>query len=343
MLSKRKRNTKNKVRFEQTLFRRQLQTRRNYRRVTHSSSLSIRRSEAVHFFQILFSVACAAFLVYLFFLPNFFTLKSVAVVGGTTAEQTQLVSTMQSFLQTKYKSIFPLSNPLFATSPRVSDFILANNSSVLRVTSVHKNIFKRELSVQVEFRQPLFLLSAGDRTYTVAQDGVVFGEMSSGSPIPKNLQKILTSSDVQPIVGQKYLQENVLHTTKALKDTFFSTTGLGTDFVEFTSRADYFTNKHFTNGATSELALHTYASRERKIPAFIVFYDTNSDVDRAIVNTKLLLDSLNPDKLHALAYIDMRFKNKGFVCTVGAPCIDQPSQIESADTSTHATTDSLKK
>ena len=79
----------------------------------------------------------------------------------------------------------------------------------------------------------------------------------------------------------------------------------------------------------NEIWLYVPKTADLNGPTYTIRFDLTSDLADSLINLKALLEQMPPARKNALVYIDMRFKDKSFLCLVGSPCaVSHTSVVE---------------
>ena len=69
-----------------------------------------------------------------------------------------------------------------------------------------------------------------------------------------------------------------------------------------------------------DIIVYTEKDPQGVYAPFKIILDIQSNIAETFERLQLLLSQQSPDRLKNLSYIDMRFKQKGFICLENAPC-----------------------
>lgn len=291
-------------RFQNTKFRHQLNNQRNYKRRgeplpngTLDKLLSKIGLGSWYARGISFIVLAA--LVYLFYIPNPLYIKTVAITG---ADDQAINNTVNVFLEKKVP--WPQKNLLLLSSKSLKNFVLTNNKKVLSVNSVRKK-FPNTLLLDITPRVDKFIVIAENGIFTAYGDGYVSSMLSeniNATSVPTNLIKIKLKSDTKLFAGQKVFEKSAADFILQIQDAVIA------NFP-----ADHF--EYHSPPANSLIYLSQNKVR--------ILFDYTANLQELLERYKLLLSQIGSQDIPKLEYINLRYKDKGYLCFKDAPCAKQ--------------------
>jgi len=311
-----------KDRFQKKNFRSHLQQAQNYKRSVRSFPKTKFRA---FFFKIRLgsyktvvpAVIILLLTAYLIYIPNFLHVKNVEISGLRTEDMATAINTVNGYLKTRFW--WPQKNMLLLSKAGLSKYLLAHDGAVAGIKHIKKDL-PDTIILELEQRYGKYELEIGDWHYILSNDGVVMSGQYGTSTI-SSLPLIRFQDEQQPADGERFFSPELLGLAEGLssglaKDIKIPT---GTIFMENRKSADV---KVFTaNG-------------------YEFFFDVKSDICDTSKKLQLLLSRLTDAEKAKLKYIDMRIKDKGYVCLKDAPCAKETAPPQA--TSTEASTDSLQ-
>lgn len=327
MLFKRKKQIDRKTRFQQVAFKRELDKARGFKReARHESKYAWFTWKRFWVGVGFISIIGVAF--YSLCLPNFLFIKAVAV-SGQGADAAGVEVSVNRFLDEKVFYAFPRRNMLFLNTEHLQRYLIENNPAVYQISNVKKKVFSRTLELTVSPRTNRYILETSlGQLYIASNDGKVVGIKPPESP-ETDLVKIRV--DREPQIGEKYFSDEQLSAFSAIHERFFPLLKLGFKLIDASgsTRPDL-VNRGITL-SPQEFIVETQPVPERKQVSFMVFFDSRSDIALALDNLRLLLNNTASERLQQLAYVDMRFRGKSFICLLNAPCEKEPPAPESSE------------
>ena len=318
-------NSKNRdyrARFQQHSFRSKLVQARGYKRASKPRPASNGRLANLYRLVPLWGKAAAGLLVilfiYLVYVPNFFYIQTVRLNGaeGPSAGAIRLLVS-EYLVRNPY---WPQFSELALSKPGLANYLLQNDAGILRVEQV-KKVWPHSLAVTVTLRQDQFLLTAPEGTFTI-DNSLKLSAISPSSTQLSNLIKINLIAGGQAGDGQAYQNPQQLSAISFLNDNFAAEAGTGID--------------HFEAADEKDADITVYAQNGAKF-----LFDSTSDLGSTLQKLHLLLSSIAPGDAARLDYVDMRLKNRGYVCLKNTPCaVPLPSLSGSASSTPYGATTS---
>ncbi len=306
MFSRNKKKINSRVRFQSSRFRYQLKQARGYKRPSRSLpetdfGILLAKIGLGSWQARFFSLVVLLFLVYIAYIPNFLFIKHINVTGGDQTARSSLEASINSFLEKNLP--LPQKNLALLSKNRLKEYLLKNNSHVLKINSVDKQ-FPSTLNVEITPRVDEFIIQNGTSEYSVSNDGLVTGEVygTASASLPTALGLIKLSGGESLAWGQQALTEGKPEFLNKLRKRLPEAGRSAVDYYEIEKLA------------TPDLAV--YLKNGLK-----VLFDFTSNSDKTLDRLKLLLSQFSDSDLKRLFYADMRFEDRGYLCYKGTPCV----------------------
>jgi cell division septal protein FtsQ len=330
-----------RVKYQQPQFRRKLADARRYKRPVlfgfWSNIRVIAHTLRRHIVVIFVLVVLIGTVYAVSFVPALFFIRSIEVRGGNDQLRTEVTQEVERYLSGRVFLFLPRRNILFFGPLTLSSYITTANSHVWRVSSVARK-FPHALQVEIVPREAAFVLREEGREYIIANDGTV---LPQNEPRPDGLLLLSGKLARLPTVGERYFDGDVLGELIALRD-FSRLTGLAAprsvELVPVTrmsvprppsdapaeAQLPPATNTvslpqlETLDVPPDELKIHVPAGRDTS--EFTVLVRVDSRPAEALLRLKELLSVQSEDRRAKLRYVDMRLKDRAFVCLIGSPC-----------------------
>jgi len=320
MLSKTK-NDRNdsKDRFQKKNFRNHLQQAQNYKR-------NVRNLPKTKFRTFLFKIGLGSyktiipaaiillFGIYLIYVPNFLYIKHIEISGLRTEDAATASNTINDYLKTRFW--WPQKNILLLSKAGLSKYLLARDGAVADIKNIKKDL-PDTIILELEQRYGKYELEIGDWHYILSNDGVVMSGQYGTSTI-SSLPLIRFKDEQQPADGERFFSPELLELAEGLSSDLAKNIKIPTGAILMENRKSADVKVITTNG-------------------YEFFFDVKSDIGDISKKLQLLLSRLTDAEKAKLKYIDMRIKDKGYVCLKDAPCAKEtsPSQATSTEASTN--------
>ena len=257
---------------------------------------------------VLFAFALAIYLIY--FAP-FLRVTKLEVQGADAAASSGITARFQEFLR-QYAYGFPERNILFFSGARFQRK-LAGDFDVSAVKSISRKPL-HSVVVEVVQRAPLFNLQTAGQFYVLNSDGIIGNKLDA--PNPQLLTVIDTATD-EIKSGQALFNPQ--------KAAFISF--MNSDFTSQTqAEIDHF---EIPGTASTDLIILTKAGAK-------ALFDNTTDPGTSLQRFFTIWAQLSPDQRNNVAYLDLRFDPKAFLCYKTDPCakgdsVDQPAPPQPGD------------
>jgi cell division septal protein FtsQ len=194
---------------------------------------------------IIFSIIFVLLLIYLLFFSPVFHIKQIFVYNIQNTDETKLKEDVIGFLRNYHNSFFEevlydnnnFPNVLFFKPQYLEKDILINFSNISQV-QITKNIFHKELKIEINERSPVFQISNDNIVACLDSFGYVFNSCSKHKNLPLIKTDFLKSnifyfkeSDVQ--IFKDLIQEN-----KNLQITYSEKTPKSFKILNFDDKID---------------------------------------------------------------------------------------------------------
>jgi cell division septal protein FtsQ len=308
-----------KIRFQRRAFKQQLREARVYKR----DPLKNQRTASSNILKILgggsplaklaigFTLILAIYLVYV---PNFLYVKNIEIAGLDSRNAQDV-----KFLLAQYfasQKFFPKNNILLLPKKDLTSYLLSGDKDLLKVSLNRK--FPQTLKISAELRKNQYLITVQQGQFVVSNDGLVTLAENSSSTSGSALTLIKIRDDIALQVNLPYPNQQQLEAVAFLNSRLPE---------KINDSINYFELQNFKQ--TDIIAVTE--------GGYKIFLDSNTDLSDTLNKLHLLLISIAPQDVKRLFYIDMRVKNRGYVCLKGTPCaVSQP--IVNTSTSTASST-----
>jgi cell division septal protein FtsQ len=306
MFGKNQKKLNYRVRFQNAKFKRRLTEARGYKRPQKSVpdgiwEISLAKIGLGSWISRILTLLVFFFLVYLAYIPNIFFIKQVTVRGLSGEALASVNSSVNSFLEKKIP--WPQRNLGLLSKNKLTDFLLKNNQKVLRINKIEKH-FPSTLFVDITQRTNAFIVQTPTAAYSLTGDGLITEvvEPNASGTLPSGLPLIKLNNADEIIVGKPALGQDRVNFIFALQNQL-------PDLAK-----SKVSNYHLADLQTPDISV--YFKNGTKI-----LFDLNSDVNKILRSLKLLFSQLSDSDAKNLFYIDMRFEDRGYVCSKGMLCV----------------------
>lgn len=352
LFQKKNKKLDSKVRFQHKQFTGKLITARNYKRTaaaipeTKFDKFLAKIGLGSKWAQIGVGLIVLA-LLYLVYLPNFLTVKNIAITGLSESQARDFEIAIRDEIANG-NFFYPEKNLIFLRNAVVYD-AMAKVPSVSKVSLIYKSLAKQELTIEAESKYEKYLVATPSKVYDVYNDGLLKGESGIkrdqwAAISNPNMVKIELAGDIQSDDAGKFLHASLVGYLENLNTKLGQIHNLKTAFYKFEDSPQPETVKIKTDELQTNIEedqpsveITQPESRQLSLPinsaevhAFIykgdsqntyrVIFDATKDVQKSIDNLKLLLSQTSPERLMQLSYIDLRLEERAYLCLQGAPC-----------------------
>ena len=233
-------------------------------------------------------------LAYLIWIPNFLYVKSFEITGGNLKHEAQHRETTAFFLGSG--RLWPQKNLALLSTGRLKQKLLGE-PWVISVKSI-KKIWPNRLKIELEERREYALLESQGKKYVFSNDGHNLSPLEASSSPAEILINLKTPEEIKP---EQELSGELLGFIGLLQNKIPEICH---------STVMFYTIHPMTN---PDLEAETAAG-------YRLIFDTSYDNTENLGNLSVLMDKLSPDEKNRLFYVDLRIKNKAFVCFKGTSC-----------------------
>lgn len=229
-------------------------------------------------------VVVLLFWAYTLFLTPFFLIQSVKVSGLNKIQPQEIESRIAEFLAQKQWGIFARGN-IFLFQPKGIMSYFQYDARIATIQA-EKNYWQRSLTVTIEERVPIYILSLPDRAFAIDKEGIALIPLSV--PVPQGtLPIIFDKRQRDEMLGEKVITDTEIALFNRLNNEL--------------SRIAPFTS--ITIGEPSPEAV-TFATQE----GWGLYLNLTDDPEAQFERIRVLLTlKIKPEKRKKLQYIDLRF------------------------------------
>ncbi|MBI3231764.1 MAG: hypothetical protein HYZ51_01645 [Candidatus Doudnabacteria bacterium] len=301
---------KTKIRYQNPSFRRKLQQARGYKR----PAKKIPQSKMGIFLAKLglgsySSKFCAGLLlivfVYIIFVPNFLNIKTIKIIGLETRAQENALVAVGNYLSSK--PFWPQKNLLLLSIKDLSRSLTAKNFGISKVIQI-KKVYPSALELYLSERYDKFLLKNLSGVYIVSNDGLIVRQLGL-----EDSARINPSSTISSLVTINLSQNQIYYEKQAVSDAKYFE-----NLNEFLSLA-----KNQINNPILKISLQSFDRPDIEAitsAGYIIKFDINSDASKVFSQLKLLLKETGEAGVSGIKYMDMRIKDRGYICYKDAAC-----------------------
>ena len=234
--------------------------------------------------------------IYFIYIPNPLFVKNIAIIGLNNAQQQKLSRDIYSYLH--QNKIWPQGNLLLLSKKKLQNWLL-KKTEIYKVNKIAKD-FPNTLNLEVQPRLEKFLVEYGDKQFIVSNDGLILNEVQGTTTQNSLLEKIklVTSSGLpaQP----KLLPDDVVGEINLLQKNLPGIIGQQLAYMKY--KAD-------------DYSLIAVTASDYKI-----LFEVEQGFQENIDHLKLLFSQISPSDRSRLYSVDLRIKNRGYVCYKNTPC-----------------------
>lgn len=253
------------------------------------------------------AVLAVGIFIYLAYFAKFLVIIKPSVYGTDPVGAEQINSVFQDY---KKKFIFglPQKNIFFFDQNRFKSYLLARDLQVSSVTSINKK-FWHDLSITVVPRVPAYLFKNKETYFVLNSDGSI-------------------SAIADQYARSKYI---------TITDTADEQIALGE--IIFDSRKSQFLSYMCENLPKKlSIAIQAYEISGKSSNDLVVlfkegarlYFDNTADPKKSLERLFILWVSLSAEQQKKLAYIDLRFEPKAYVCYKTDKCAQPPAPAQPA-------------
>jgi cell division septal protein FtsQ len=241
-------------------------------------------------------------IVYLIYFATFLRVNNLYLSGANSELAPQIQNQFNQFTKS-YRDLLPQKNILlFSSSAFAAE--LRKDGLVEPVISIRKQ-FWHGIKVSVMQRVPMFVMSAGQSRLLLSNDGFVTTVLQPNDTAPGGLTAITddSSDDANnlPAPATPGLSQEQIKFIVFMQGNLPTATQIQATSYEISSRASEYLDVHTSGG-------------------FKLMFDTGMNPKTAIERLQTVLQQPAQQNRATVAYIDLRFDPKVYVCAIGQPC-----------------------
>jgi hypothetical protein len=279
-----------KIRFQRQAFKKQLKTASSHKRNT------LKTKKGINLRVRTFSIAIAIFLIYILIFPNFLTIRTVEVKSGSQELQNFVQNKIQEF---QNKSFLHTQKNLLLFSKSGFLKYISVNSPEISSLEISKKI-PNTLVIGLKIRQAKYFLKNEEKFHVVSDDGFVLKTQDASTSSDSNLIPVEISAGA-PNIEQSLHGQIFLDNLNLLSKKIPEITGNKIVLVKI-DNFEYPDMQIFTKSG------------------FKLLFDAKANLNEILADLKILYDQIPEADLKNLFYIDMRIKDKGYICSKNNPC-----------------------
>ncbi len=237
-----------------------------------------------------------ALLIYLVYFASFLQVRSLDMHGADDTLQQQTQTTFNTFLG-HYHALLPERNILFFSKQRFIQ-VVAVEGLVGSVQSVQKKYW-HSIDLTVIQRVPAYLLQTPTNAYVISNDGFVSATLQPTDPMPQGLPIITDASTESLQNGGRVFSASQSSFLMAIQNNL--------------QAAAQTTAQSYTIDAKSSEFITVITAAGYKI-----LLDTIGNASTELGYLQRVLAQRGNS--NHLAYVDLRFDPKAYVCDTGQPC-----------------------
>lgn len=304
---------KTKIRFQNPNFRRQLQQARGYKRSIKkipSSNLGIFLAflhlDGLFAKITVFFVLLAA--AYILFAPNFLAIKHIEILGVNKTAKVEIENSIKKFFPSK--PFWPQGNLLLLSKNDLAQYLVSKSQQTSKVLKIDKD-FPSKLIIEIEERFDKFLLKNAQSQYLISNDGLITKQL--------NLEGLSAAAASYSALIDINLNEE----RKFFEKQRASDAGYFENLNEILRRTEVELQKPIVAIALENFERLDFEARAEG--GVVIKFDINSDLQKIFEQLALLLKDIGEAKIKEVKYIDMRIKDRGYVCYKEAKCAQENS------------------
>jgi hypothetical protein len=335
-----------KKRFQKATFKTQLKTARNYSRSKDQANAFLKVFKVLGSKWTWLAIITIALASYVVYFPSYFSIYSLDILSPDVTLTAKVDVAASNYLRSFTKWGLPKGNSLFFNRDDFNQKLQEELAQVLRVETEKNGIAGRLRLVVVE-RLESFSLSSGNLTTKLSQDGKVLGQATKADPALPVLAVLLpktptgTGSRREELFDEErnaliYLREHLTLETKLPFPNLVTFLPVTVTEAKPKPALEGSPAKNPGLVPTAETRVLDEPSLEMKVTVpfgtsisqspLEILLPVKSDLSNEFARLKALIDKKGLEKVKLLAYIDLRYEDKAFLCEVGAPCAKNPSE-----------------
>ena len=250
---------------------------------------------------------------YVLFAPNFLTIKKIEVPNVSETARVEIKNSAKAFLASK--PFWPQSNLLLLSKNGLAGYLVSKNRQTSKVVKIEKD-FPSTLIIQINERFDAFLLKTPSATYIVSNDGQITRQLSF-----EDFNS--TTSPYSTLIGLNLAEDRAFYEMQAVSDSAYFE---AVDEILSRMRGEF--QNPITAMNVESFERSDFEAKTQK--GYIIKFDANSDLAKIFTQLNLLLKEVGDSRISGVKYIDMRIKDRGYVCYKDAACAQEASVINIA-------------
>ena len=241
-------------------------------------------------------------IAYLVYFARFLRVNNLYLSGANSELAPQIQSQFNQFTES-YRHLLPQKNILFFSSSAFAAEL--RKDGLVEPTIAIKKQYWHGIKVSVVQRTPMFLMNDGPTRILLSSDGFVTTILQPNDIVPQGLATITddSSDDANnvPAPATPGLNQQQIKFIVFMQNNLPADTQIQPVSYEISSRASEYLDVHTSGG-------------------FTLMFDTSMDVKTAIQRLETVLQQPAQQNRAKIAYIDLRFDPKVYVCASGQSC-----------------------
>lgn len=311
-----------RVRFQHQAFKKQLRQARNYKRENRPSQDETQRKlwTTIGLGPLWARLVCGLVVLialYAVYVPNPLDIKHLEI-SGISGPQADIIENLVTQYFTSQK-LWPQNNYLTLAPSKLKRYLLSESKNIYQITQIKKK-FPATLAISLEPRLETYLITSPEGNFIAANDLFInrLTNATTTDLLGLTQIKILGTLGLEPETYLKNYQQ--IQAIDQLQKLLPNATADSPDYYQITD----FEQPDITVQMKS---------------GWRILFDYKSDLPLTVQKLHLLLSSIDPKDSKRLYYIDMRIKNRGYICLKNTPCASLPASVPvTASTSTATST-----
>jgi cell division septal protein FtsQ len=284
-------------------YKRRVNNARRYKRERPKVAENPERTAAIRRWiigaAILILVAGIAYLIYF---AKFLRVNNLYLSGANSELAPQIQNQFNQFTKS-YRHLLPQKNILLFSSSAFATEL--RKDGLVEPAIAIKKQFWHVIKVSVTQRVPMFIMSDGQSRLLLSGDGFVTTILQPNDTVPSGLAAITDDSSGDayslPAAATPGLNQQQIKFIVFMQSNLPAVTQIQPVSYEISSRASEYLDVHTVGG-------------------FTLMYDVGMDPKTAMERLQTVLQQPAQQNRAKIAYIDLRFDPKVYVCVLGQPC-----------------------
>ncbi len=293
---------KTKIKYLNPEFRKKLNEARGYKRAVKKIpekplGIFLSRVKLDSLKAKIFITLCFGLLAYLLFIPNFIFIKHINILGIHSSNLPTVEACVHKYLSQPF--YWPQKNLLLLSKNKLLTHLQNHCEGISKVSKIDKKFFNT-LLLTLEARYEKYLLTNSNGNYLLANDGYILKELNPDlkqvSSTTLNGLIIFNTQLKQPLYEKQFFPENKYF--PALTELLnWATHKLQNPILKLNLIDEIF----------NDVELFTQTGYKLKI-------NLNYSLKEQFQNLESLLKDISQSRINGVKYIDLRVKDKAFVC-----------------------------